>query len=100
MMVLFVAAVFQLAACGGSDSPAEPDSDPTLGLRAESNLTSACYDWPTPDISLPDAVGYAMPMGAGERAIDFTLEDTSGAKYTLSGFLETRPVLIVFGAYT
>lgn len=72
----------------------------TLDLRAESNLTADCYVWPTPDLSLPDAADYALPISVGDRAIDFTLEDATGEKYSLSELLETRPVLIVFGAYT
>jgi len=99
--ILVAFAALQLSACNRSDnnvSPAEPGQ--TLVLRAESELTTGCYEWPTPDLKLPDAVGYAMPLAVGDRAIEFTLADTDGATHKLSRMLETRPVLVVFGAFT
>ena len=100
---LVVVYALALAGCSESDHPIEPADDipplPSL-LRAETELTTACYDWPVEELSLPDAVEYAMQFEAGDPAIDFTLRDVTGATHRLSGLLETRPVLLVFGAFT
>lgn len=97
-IVFLVAAVAYLSACGESELVVEPS--PTIKLLAESNLTAGCYEWPTPPLGLPDAVDYDLPLSAGEPAIDFTLSDSEGTPHTLAGLLATKPVLIVFGAYT
>lgn len=92
---------FQLAACGDADEATSPAGfKRTVVLRSESELTPGCYDWPSTDLARPDATGYAMPFDAGDTAIEFTLADTDGEKHKLSRLLETRPVLVVFGAYT
>ena len=39
-------------------------------------------------------------VSAGQSAIDFTLRDPSGTAHSLSELLETKPVFMVFGAFT
>ena len=103
-IVIVTTAVLQLAACGDSESPTALDSQTTpvvtQVLRPDSDLSPGCYDWPVPDLSVPDVAGYALPFEVGDPAIDFTLKDTEGVPHNLSELLDTRPVLIVFGAYT
>lgn len=82
------------------DPEPDPDPDPVLVLRSERDLTPGCYKWPPAPQEIPDGTGYAMPLGVGDTAIEFTLADIDGEKHTLSGLLATRPVLIIFGAYT
>jgi peroxiredoxin len=39
-------------------------------------------------------------VSEGQSAIDFTLLDPAGRAYSLRELLETRPVFMVFGAFT
>lgn len=101
IVVLAVVGAWQWAACsdsGESELPAGPSQ--TSVLRAESYLTPGCYDWPTDDVRQPDMVAYALPFAPGDAVIDFTLREVSGVKHSLRDLLATRPVLLVFGAYT
>jgi len=44
----------------------------------------------------PDNVVRSTPIGAGDRAPDFTLEDQNSRRHTLSSELKSRPVVLVF----
>jgi cytochrome oxidase Cu insertion factor (SCO1/SenC/PrrC family) len=46
--------------------------------------------------SAPAPVARSTPVGTGDRAPDFTLEDQNGRKHTLSAELKSRPVVLVF----
>lgn len=70
-----------------------------LGLASVSELVSGCRSHSDEAGSQNDRPGItAMPQG--EPAIDFSLNDIDGNIYTLSGLLETKPVLLVLGGYT
>jgi hypothetical protein len=84
---------------GGADNPDPPD--PTPQLRRELELTPNCYNWPADEFSFGNHVeNTRVSVAEAEQAIDFTLKDTDGVTYKLSELLETRPVLMVFGAFT
>lgn len=42
------------------------------------------------------AAARSTPVGVGDRAPDFTLEDQNGNKRTLSAELKLRPVVLIF----
>lgn len=95
------------AGCGsGSSSPATPTPQaatpqtpagpPTLAA----GLTQGCLGWPGAEFSPSNKATVRTGMGAGDRAVEFTLRDTGGGAVTLSGLLATRPVLLVHGAFT
>ena len=81
----------------------EPFQPPlrSSGLRPESDLVSNCYDWPAQPFT-PDnhVLSVRAALAEGENALEFTLRDPDGVEYKLSELLETRPVYLVFGAYT
>lgn len=83
-----------LGGCRDTEAPTEPQTIASR-LRAASDLIAGCYTY-----SGREAVGYDLAIRAGDAAIDFTLRTPSGEPYTLSELLETKPALIVFGAFT
>ena len=73
----------------------------TLTLQSESFLTPGCVDWPANNFSQNNRAGQLTTgINTGDTAIEFTLKDIHGNSHTLSSLLETKPVLMVFGAYT
>jgi hypothetical protein len=71
------------------------DPDPVPG-----DLISGCYGWPENDFSPTNKAPVMTGLAPGSRAIDFTLKDPSGQAHNLYELLETKPVLLVFGAFT
>ena len=71
------------------------DPDPVPG-----DLISSCYGWPENDFSPTNKAPVMTGLTPGSRAIDFTLKDPSGQTHNLYELLETKPVLLVFGAFT
>ena len=70
-------------------------------MRPESELTSNCYNWPSQPFTPQNHVAAVRAaLDEGEDAIEFTLKDPDGVEYKLSELLETKPVYLVFGAYT
>ena len=63
-------------------------------------LVSNCFNWPSQEFSPTNKAGLSVAFAPGDTAVDFTLQDTDGQTYSLSSLLETKPVLIVFGAFT
>ena len=68
----------------------------------DDELESNCFNWPEVEFS---PINYAIfqpytKLKPCDRAVDFTLKDPSGKEYTLSTLLATKPVLLVFGAFT
>jgi hypothetical protein len=70
------------------------------GPNLPGTLASGCFGWPGAEFSPSNKATVRTYLRAGDRAVEFTLRDTSGAAVTLSGLLATRPVLIVHGAFT
>ncbi len=70
-------------------------SDPGPG-----DLVSNCFNWPEDDFSPTNRAGVTTALDPGSTAIDFTLKDPSGQVYSLYELLQTKPVLMVFGAFT
>jgi hypothetical protein len=74
----------------------------TVGCESEDvdlELESNCYNWPEQEFS-PTNRASITTLKQGIQAIDFTLKDTSGQSHTLFSLLGTKPVLLVFGAFT
>lgn len=63
-------------------------------------LVSNCFNWPDQDFTPTNSAPLTVALHEGEPAVGFTLMDTSGVSYTLSSLLTTKPVLLVFGAFT
>jgi hypothetical protein len=70
------------------------------GPNLPGTLASGCFGWPATEFSPSNKAAVRAYLGAGDRAVDFSLRDTAGAAVTLSGLLATRPVLLVHGAFT
>ncbi len=79
--------------CGTSDADIGPDPVPD-------DLISSCYGWPENDFSPTNKAPVMTGLAPGSRAVDFTLKDPSGQTHNLYELLETKPVLLVFGAFT
>ena len=62
------------------------------------NLMPGCYNLGDAANEAPVPVRTALQ--AGEAAVDFTLKDRDGNSFALSTLLESKPVALVFGAYT
>jgi cytochrome oxidase Cu insertion factor (SCO1/SenC/PrrC family) len=103
---LLLISVVSLLGCADSsptdtEDTAGPPETPTVELRREPELTSNCHNWPAQEFSATNYVERTRTsVIEGDHAIDFTLKDTDGVEYRLSQLLRTRPVLIVFGAFT
>jgi hypothetical protein len=88
-------------ACGSR--PANAPAAPSVVAQqppAAPALASGCFGWPGTEFSPSNKAAVRTHLGAGDRAVEFSLRDTAGAAVTLSGLLATRPVLIVHGAFT
>jgi len=73
----------------------------TTTIEVDERLESNCYNWPEEEFSPTNNSGdVTVSLNEGDAAVDFTLKDTSGQSYTLSTLLATKPVLMVFGAFT
>ena len=93
--------VVGMSACGDSGDPVTPEDEYHLVLLPESNLVSGCFGWPGQEFSSTNnAGGVQVSVSAGQPAIEFSLRSPSGSSHALSEFLETRPVLMVFGGFT
>lgn len=71
-------------------------------IELDNELESNCFNWPEIEFS---PINYAVfepyvRLKPCDLAFDFTLKDPSGKEYTLSSLLATKPVLLVFGAFT
>ena len=80
----------------GSDSAGDEDPGPVLTDALESN----CLNWPAQEFSPNNKTGTSTGLAGGQNGVEFTLMDTSGVPVTLSDLLRSKPVLMVFGAFT
>ncbi|MFC1543396.1 hypothetical protein ACFL4K_02515 [Candidatus Neomarinimicrobiota bacterium] len=98
---LLYGCVWGFSSCGATNNPVDSENEPTISLLPDSTLVSNCYDWPgTPFSRDNNTGGLRTSVVAGDTAIDFTLMDVDSTCYSLSSLLQTKPVLMVFGAYT
>lgn len=96
--ILVVIAV-AVAGCGESaKSPAAPQ--PPAAPRLSTALASGCFNWPAVEFSSANKATVRTLLAPGSMAVEFTLQDLNGARYSLSSLLATRPVLIVHGSFT
>ncbi len=73
----------------------------TTTIEVAEGLESNCYNWPEEEFSPTNNAGdVTVSFNEGDAAVDISLKDTSGQSYTLSSLLATKPVLMVFGAFT
>jgi hypothetical protein len=79
----------------GTPGTPSPTTAPEIG-----ELESNCFDWPSREFSRTHVAELEVAFSPGETAPDFTLQDTNGRAHSLYELLETKPVLIVFGAFT
>ncbi len=71
-----------------SDAPVVPPVESSAPLLS-GDLTRGCQR----------GVG-TNGLAVGTPAVDFTLDDTMGQRYTLSAMLAEKPVMMVFGSFT
>ena len=90
-----------LAGCSGT-ADVDNHAEETVSLLVpEAFLAPGCVNWPAEDFSQSHNAGNVRTsVAVGESAIDFTLRDPSGTPHSLSELLETKPVFMVFGAFT
>jgi cytochrome oxidase Cu insertion factor (SCO1/SenC/PrrC family) len=69
-------------------------------IQSEDGLNSNCFNWPEEAFTPTNSATLTVALKEGEPAVDFTLRDPNGEGYTLSSLLATKPVLLVFGAFT
>ena len=87
------------AACSDDSSPGAP-SPPSTSPVLSTALRSGCFGWPDTEFSPDNFATVRTLLQAGSPAVEFTLRDTDGRPYSLSGLLATKPVLIMTGSYT
>lgn len=87
------------AACSDDSAPAAP-SPPSAAPVLSTDLRSGCFGWPATEFSPGNFATVRTLLQQGSPAVEFTLRDTDGRSYSLSGLLATRPVLIMTGSYT
>jgi len=87
------------AAAGVDDCPEGVGGGGT-GLLPASELASDCFGWPAKEFSPTNKANLLTGITEGAQAIDFVLNDHLGESHSLGMLLQTRPVVLVFGAYT
>lgn len=102
--LVFLGGLLAAAACDDS-TVAPPARDPSAGdvvsvLRSSRHLTSGCYEWRPDDLTFIDRNETVVSFAAGDTAVDFTLRDVDGEPYRLQTLLGTRPVVLIFGAFS
>jgi hypothetical protein len=80
--------------CTWGTACTDPDS------TVPSDIEPGCFGWPEEAFSKTNSAMLTTALEPGETAIDFTLRDPEGTRYRLTSLLETKPVLMVFGAFT
>jgi len=70
------------------------------GPQLSTALTENCFNWPAEPFAQGNASQVQTYLQAGATAVEFTLADVDGNTETLSSLLASRPVLLVFGAFT
>jgi hypothetical protein len=88
--------------CRDSSAPPTPvGPEPTKSaLLPVSSMTAGCYNWPDEEFSPTNHAMMGVLGAFGDPAVDFSLRDIHGTMYHLSSLLETRPVFLIFGAFT
>jgi hypothetical protein len=82
------------------DTPADAGGDEGGGPVLSDALVDNCFNWPQDEFSSTNKASVTTSIAEGALAVEFTLQDVDGNPFTLSDLLQTRPVLMVFGAYT
>ncbi|MCK6545191.1 hypothetical protein L6R52_04930 [Myxococcota bacterium] len=72
----------------------------TASSKANTRLVRGCLDVRREPLSPMNHTPVRVGVWAGERAVDFTLEDLHGGRVTLSKLLETAPVVLELGSRT
>jgi hypothetical protein len=80
----------------GADLAADDGGGPTLSNA----LVDYCFEWPDVEFSDTNHTGVTTSLSEGQLAVEFTLLDLQGNPHTLSEMLATRPVMLLFGAFT
>jgi hypothetical protein len=83
----------------GGDVTADAGGDEG-GLVLSDALVDNCFNWPQDEFSSTNKASNRTSVAEGGLAVEFTLLDVDGNPFTLSELLATRPVFLVFGAYT
>lgn len=99
--ILAMTVGFGLACTGAvTDAPPPPAPAGGVGLLPASELVTDCFDWPTRDFSKKSHAEIGTRLTTGDRAVDFTLQDTRGTPVRLADLLDEKPVLLVEGSLT
>jgi hypothetical protein len=110
-LLVAVALLSTLACAGGSperrasarepaEAPPGARPDRGTGLRPAQDQVVQCFDWPDREFSRANRATRGEFLHAGDRAVDFTLDDVAGRPVRLGALLEERPVLLVQGSHT
>lgn len=98
------AALAMMAGNGGCYDPSLPhdfnDIQIQSVLRPQGQLEAGCYDFPPADPTHIDQVTTRVRFEPGDAAVDFIRRDIDGVEYRLADLLQTRPVVLVFGAFS
>lgn len=84
----------------GCDENAPVDVAPDPGFLLSGALASHCYSWPEQAFSPQNVAVLEAALPVGSSAADFSLRDIEGNAYRLSELLQSKPVLLILGAYT
>lgn len=76
------------------------DPPTASGVLPSANLVSSCLAWLETPLTPSHHVRLSNGLAQGSPAVDFALRDVKGRTHTLSDLLDTRPVLLVLGAFT
>ena len=90
----------RIATPAGASTQWETIASCAIRITMDLIRLSNCYGWPENDFSPTNKAPVMTGLTRGSQAIDFTLKDPSGQAHNLYELLETRPVLLVFGAFT
>ena len=100
--ILAIPLVLGLACTMGppTDAPPPPAPSEGTGLLPASEIVTDCFDWPTREFAKNRHAEIGTRLTKGDRAVDFTLQDTRGTPVRLADLLDTKPVLLVQGSLT
>ena len=91
--LILASAGLLLAGCGGAPPPG-------VSPKLSSALMGNCFGFPETPATPTNMAPWMTGVKTGALAVDFTLLDTEGASYSLSGLLADKPVWIQLGNYT
>ncbi len=104
-LVLVILSLLAILVAACSSAPTPPSTPPTASVLASTEepeepvlpttLKKDCH------LTESSVRGFNKAgLKVGEKAVNFTLKDTSATKFRLSRLLVEKPVMLVFGSFT